>query len=539
MGIPFYFYAIINQFDNIVSDNVPNKCRRFFIDFNSIIHNTAYALLANDQDVDTHIFHKIVEYIHSLLGICTPSDLLYIAIDGVAPCAKMHQQRKRRYMSSYRNNLVNDYKKKNGIKVVEWDSNQITPGTDFMNRLNIYLREYFNNNKFDFEVILSGSDEPKEGEHKFIHYIKDNGCVIGDGCDVIYGLDADLIMLSLTCNKPNIYLMREMTNFQTIKSPSGLSETAKQVCFKYLDIDRLRKAISLYLYDSEQIEYMNDYVFMCFLLGNDFLPSFPFLKLRNNALDILCTAYKKTKNDLGGQLIVGGRTYTINFEFLKMLIELIAKHEDEYIIESTKEYNACKYNTNKRPVNHVDKFSLDLDNYPLMNSMTGLINPIDDSKWRMSYYHHLFVDTSLKDIKDICNNFVEGLVWNMNYYFNRDYSNTWYYKYPYPPSIYDLYNNISVMNEKDLEYIKEKVRHNSQDLHVEAQMQLLMVLPPQSLAILPEKLKRVMTDFKLGCTHYYPSKFNIITYMKYHLWECVPMLPEIHIEHLYNTLLKL
>lgn len=538
MGIPFYFYAIINQFDNIVSDNVPSNCKRFFIDFNSIIHNTAYALLSKEQDVDTHIFPDIVKYIHSLLGICKPSDLLYIAIDGVAPCAKMHQQRKRRYMSSYRNKLVNDFKRKNGVKVIEWDSNQITPGTDFMRRLNDYLKDYFANNKFDFDVLLSGSDEPREGEHKFIRYIKDSN--YESDCDVIYGLDADLIMLSLTCNRPNLFLMREMTNFQTIKTPNGVSETAKQVCFKYLDIDRLRKSISLYLYDSSEVEYMNDYVFLCFLLGNDFLPSFPFLKLRQNALDILCTAYKKAKKDVGGHLILNRECeYAINFDFLKCLLELIAKFEDDHMKLATKEYNECKYNTNKRPTNNIDKFSLDLDNYPLQNSMTHLICPETDNKWRMAYYHHLFVDSSMKDIKPICTNYIEGLIWNMNYYFNREYSNIWYYKYAYPPSISDLYNNVCIMGDEDFMLLCKKVKKNDADIQIDAEMQLLMVLPPHSINIVPERIKRIMKDGSMGCCHYYPTDFSIITYMKYHLWECVPVLPDINIKHLKDALLKL
>lgn len=539
MGIPFYFYSIINQFDNIVSDNVPTNCKRFFIDFNSIIHNTAYALLAKEVDVDTHIFPSIIEYIHTLLGICRPTDVLYIAIDGVAPCAKMHQQRKRRYMSSYRNKLVNDFKKKNGVKVVEWDSNQITPGTQFMTRLNDYLKDYFEKNKFEFNVILSGSDEPREGEHKFIHYIKDSTYV--SDCDVIYGLDADLIMLSLTCNRPSLYLMREMTNFQTIKSPNGVSETAKQVCFKYLDIDSLRKSISLYLYDSTEVDYMNDYVFLCFLLGNDFLPSFPFLKLRQNALDILCTAYKKAKKEVGGHLIIGGHgtDYQINFDFLKSLLESISKFEDDHMKLATKEYNECKYNTNKRPTSFIDKFALDLDNYPLQNSMTHLICPETDNQWRMAYYHHLFVDSSMKDINHICTNYVEGLIWNMNYYFNRNYSNTWYYNYAYPPSISDLCNNVFILGDADFVKLCERVKNNKSNVQIDAEMQLLMVLPPHSIDIVPEKIKKVMTQGSLGCSHYYPSHFNIITYMKHHLWECVPVLPNINIEHLKETLLKL
>ena len=459
MGIPFYFYTIINQHPYIVDDKVP-KCSRLFLDFNSIIHNTANALLTNGIDVDTHIYEDIVKYVDSITNICPPTDLLYIAIDGVAPCAKMHQQRKRRYMTSFRNEYASQYKRDHQLPNHEWDSNQITPGTEFMKRLNTFLKEHYATNKCDFDVIISGSDEPMEGEHKFIRYIKSNPPK--DGCnDVIYGLDADLIMLSLTCDTPNIYLMRESTNFQMIKSNHELGEGAKQACFKYLNIDKFRNAISEFLYDSEDLQYMKDYVFICFFLGNDFLPNLPYLKLKYNALNVLCDSYKYVHKKTASHLIVKtseSEDYRINFEFLKDFLENLGKMEDKYMQDITQEYNNCKYNTNRRPVNPFDRYMLELDNYPIKNSMTPLINPIEDNKWRLSYYHYLFPNSSSKNVKDICMNYIEGLHWNMNYYFNTTYSTNWYYRYGYSPCVIDLFNNLCILSQAEFDKIGSSVK---------------------------------------------------------------------------------
>ena len=97
--------------------------------------------------------------------------MVYIAIDGVAPRAKMHQQRKRRFLSAQRNKAIEDFKVKHNIPCVDWDSNCITPGTEFMRELADYLNTKFKNRVAQEypslkELYISTADEPGEGEHK-------------------------------------------------------------------------------------------------------------------------------------------------------------------------------------------------------------------------------------------------------------------------------------------------------------------------------------------------------------------------------------
>ena len=100
------------------------------------------------------IFEKIIECIH----ITNVSDLGYIAIDGPAPRAKMEQQRHRRLKSAKEKKI--------------WDTNAITPGTPFMNTLNLFLKEKCKS--LTIKYIISDSNEPGEGEHKIMSYMDQN-----------------------------------------------------------------------------------------------------------------------------------------------------------------------------------------------------------------------------------------------------------------------------------------------------------------------------------------------------------------------------
>ena len=97
----------------------------------------------------------------------------------------------------------------------KWTTASITPGTVFMKTLNdeIY-KEFTKESNFTKKIIISASDQPGEGEHKLFQYIRNNN-FHKDETTIIYGLDADLIMLALNhipqCDK--IYLFRETPEF--------------------------------------------------------------------------------------------------------------------------------------------------------------------------------------------------------------------------------------------------------------------------------------------------------------------------------------
>lgn len=139
---------------------------------NGIIHTCSHP---NDADVkfritEETIFKNIFHYIEILFRIIQPKKLFFLAVDGVAPRAKINQQRSRRFRSAKEAELLELKAKNQGIelpKEARFDSNCITPGTDFMAKLNKQL-QYFISYKISTDkhwhnckVILSGSEVSK------------------------------------------------------------------------------------------------------------------------------------------------------------------------------------------------------------------------------------------------------------------------------------------------------------------------------------------------------------------------------------------
>ncbi len=80
----------------------PSRADCLYLDMNGIIHNCTHSdkmdpsiVLTNDQ-----MMTKIFQYIEKLFDIIKPKKLMYMAIDGVAPRAKMNQQRQRRFRAA-------------------------------------------------------------------------------------------------------------------------------------------------------------------------------------------------------------------------------------------------------------------------------------------------------------------------------------------------------------------------------------------------------------------------------------------------------
>ena len=101
-------------------------------------------------------------------------------------------------------------------------SNCITPGTDFMEIVDIHLRWFIRKKiKKDpvwrgVEVIYSGHDVPGEGEHKIIQHIRKARSSPGyqpNQRHCLYGQDADLIMLGLATHEQHFTLLREVIDF--------------------------------------------------------------------------------------------------------------------------------------------------------------------------------------------------------------------------------------------------------------------------------------------------------------------------------------
>lgn len=90
----------------------------------------------NDNDAhfrlsEAQIFTAIFAYVDHLFGKIKPKKVFFMAVDGVAPRAKMNQQRSRRFRTAKEARELREQAIRRGEKLPEekaFDSNCITPG---------------------------------------------------------------------------------------------------------------------------------------------------------------------------------------------------------------------------------------------------------------------------------------------------------------------------------------------------------------------------------------------------------------------------
>lgn len=531
MGIPYFFKDVVLRSKGVITH--VKTCDRLYLDFNSIIHTCSARLLQerthfeNEDHMHECIFQKIVEYTEQVVSQCPPSKLLMISVDGVAPLAKINQQRKRRHISAYRNEIIEEFKLQNNISFVPWDSNCITPGTAFMDKLDVYLKNYYSLHERPYEVIVSGPCDVGEGEHKIIRHIKESKSLgeinVDRYKDVIYGLDADLIMLALTCNKENIYLMRESTEF------GGQHHDVAH--FKFVDIKQLIHNVAMYLYNDENQKYMYDYVFICFILGNDFLPHPPFLSIKHGAVDTVCNTYRELHKQTGQfALHYNDGKYTVNIEFLNLFLQELSKSEDIMFKQIVKDYMQSNY-YDKHFKNALDKFIYELDNEPSKNKKK-LIDPSIDPIWRINYWYHMLginPYTEMVSMDTACKEYLDGILWNVDYYFNNIHSNKWFFRYNFAPPVQDL---VRYLKKNSWSYDTL----DGVEIDIQPYEQLVFVLPYRSKQLVPSKYQKVYDQIELGCSHYFPRRFKMETFLKRQLWECMPILPTINPHHIKGVM---
>jgi len=484
MGIPYYFYYLTKKYNDIIVRELPSKINIYAIDFNGIIHPEA-AKETNEEQLIKNLWDKINNY-----NDLYKPDKLIICIDGVAPFAKIIQQRKRRYLTFYKNIID---------KVIsKWDTNAISPGTKFMNKLDEFINEN-NKNKY----IFSGSNEEGEGEHKIFKiidaYETETETEIKDDTDrtiVINGLDADLIILSLISGKKNIYLMRENKEQLT-----------------YVNIDNLKLAIINELQSKwcieNPIDLIESYCVMCSILGNDFIPHILNLNIKSGGLDKLINI-SEIAIRANGSLVEDNK---INQKTLSEIFNLIAVNEDAEIIDLV----------NKEIEKKPRDFTLKSQEYAIKNKDVVLHEMYNNSKkWRYYYYKRLFdININSDSVSNAANNYINGIYWTYNYYKKFDLDYTWYYPYNYPPTVKDINNYLKV---NTIQSIKLK------GSYLKPEHQLLLILPIHSIELVDKSMQKYMTDVKLGLKYLYPSEYKIQTLFKNHLWECCPILPMINIE---------
>lgn len=102
--------------------------------------------------------------------------------------------------------------------------------------------------------------------------------------------------------------------------------------FIWLDVCCLREYLAVELvipgtpfpFDLELA--IDDWIFMIFFVGNDFLPHLPSLEIREGAIDMLLRIWKQELGRMGGYLTNHGK---VNLGRAQIILEGLAGNEDE------------------------------------------------------------------------------------------------------------------------------------------------------------------------------------------------------------------
>ena len=154
-------------------------------------------------------------------------------------------------------------------------------------------------------------------------------------------------MLGLSTHEQNFFILRESLNenfhqnqnvkdtklFEGVDFGGGVKKM-KNSEFQFIKISVLREYLyhqfkGLYLsqgFDFERI--VDDFVFLCFFVGNDFLPHLPSLGIREGALDALLLIYRDLLPHLAGYLTNGDGQ--LCFEQVDVFLQKIAKTEERF-----------------------------------------------------------------------------------------------------------------------------------------------------------------------------------------------------------------
>ena len=165
--------------------------RSLYLDMNGIIHPCARPEGRPPPETPEEMYAAIFKYIDRIFSVVRPRKLLFMAIDGPAPRAKMNQQRTRRFKAAKEraDKAAEAVALRAELKAtgrtppapsdkVAFDSNVITPGTEFMANLAEWLRYYVQLRLHsdpgwaNIKVILSDASVPGEGEHKIMEHVR-------------------------------------------------------------------------------------------------------------------------------------------------------------------------------------------------------------------------------------------------------------------------------------------------------------------------------------------------------------------------------
>ena len=453
------------------------------------------------------VFQEVCKEIEMLIRITQPKKRVVLCVDGVAPVCKQSQQKSRRYRTA----LERDDEGFN-----EFDSNCISPGTKFMDNLTKYIDWYIKKKISTdkvwqgLEIVFSNEKVPGEGEHTAIQFIRFYGGMDESYC--ICGMDADLIMLTLGTQAPNFWILRDdIYSRDNDYFVINIGKTRKKLV-RYLDWTewsqdeekenkiKLKKDVSC-LQKYKSTTAVNDFIFLCFCVGNDFLPHIPSLEIMQRGIECMLDVYTEIGKTYGHLTKTMRDKVVFSRKSLKIFFGTIAGYEKEMFVNKLRRKG-------------------DFLPDPILEESEEIVNgdiSMDLEKYKRSYYRiNLGINyDNEEELKKFCFEYLEGLQWVITYYIQGVPDWNWFFHHLYSPFCSDLVKFVEEFEYPDYSFSKP----------LPPFMQLLSILPPKSYKLIPHPLSNLLINKKSPLRKFCPELFKIDYAGKRMKWEGIPILP--------------
>lgn len=544
MGIPTFFRSILRRDNSVIMGATKTllPIDYFFLDFNSMIYNAWHELCKNttfhsEREAKRQLIERVIYKTRGMIKeIVCPTGYTYISIDGTAPRAKMVQQRSRRYKSLQLSQYL-------GKKVFDPSAN-IAPGTVFMSELTHALKQMMSRGDCG-RVYLNDSSIAGEGEHKFLPRIRRMASLPeeSDKTIVIFSPDGDMISLSLLTHKKNIFLMR-------VPDPKSEAERifSENHDYIYCDLNKVRTIFFEDLVKTysnvDEMRILNDYNFLLSMVGNDFVPSLHFLKIRSGGMKLLIDIYNEIRNRQDGYLVYPCNT--INLSFFKEIMWQLSCRENEEMrrtqsmlqreqngqVSQQRRHDELSMSAQEiyaSRLQHVPLCNPDNPLYPSYHKEFSCISYFKPKhEWKSEYYRY-FTGIDYSNITEynrlrtmMVHNYLESLMFTLCYYNTGCPSWSWHYRYRVAPLPSDVYTVLDQheFNPNHIVFTKDSPFTPFQ--------QLMFILPPQMSHLLPKPIAQLMHQHP----EYYPTEFRVdaVAGIKYIYSEAI--LPDIDTQDL-------
>lgn len=509
MGIPRYFRFLLESHGSTIYSTENPSCDHLFLDFNCIIYYCYY----KTKDVNK-LIPTILEEIDIIYNIVRPKKQMYIAIDGVVPRSKIHQQRSRRYKATQLQTILD--------KQEEWNpSNNICPGTQFMDSLckSIDTKLKSSSSKYKCKMILDDCSNFGEGEHKILPYLKRLHLETTEKSSnvIVFSPDNDLLSLLILTQKNNIYLMRYIDS--QIERQCKLSEkNNKNFIFISMNVIKekfiIQEKRNLSINNLDEINLIIDYNFLVSICGNDFIQALPYMRIKSGGLSRLLRIYSNILKELK-EFLIHKETLKINkIFFVKILNAMSYTEKSDFfklgelirfqITNGKMETNA---NLSKKDnfKNNLEHLYLCNKEHPLFHDYINEFGKIDfmfqDKKlFRYQYYSYFLEETDKQKIeimkRDMVIQYMKSLQYCL-YYYNRECpSRSFYYPYRSAPLFSDILYHIqeTINFQKDFDFNGQE-----NDIVIETPFQqLCFILPPQNMHVLPSSFQTIFKKYSFN-----------------------------------------